>query len=73
MTAKSNRSKADKDLAQRLPPTGGSHCEYAAQWTETMPRAGPSRSTMPSARAGVGLSTPTSSGDAWVAPLARPS
>ncbi len=33
VTAKSNRSKADKDPAQGLPPAGGYHCEYAAQWT----------------------------------------
>ncbi|MFI5987782.1 HNH endonuclease family protein [Streptomyces sp. NPDC051555] len=35
VTAKSNRSKADKDPAQWLPPAGGYHCEYAAQWTAT--------------------------------------
>ncbi|WP_405959035.1 HNH endonuclease family protein [Streptomyces sp. NBC_00868] len=35
VTAKSNRSKADKDPAQWLPPAGGYHCEYLAQWTAT--------------------------------------
>ncbi|MFD6184886.1 HNH endonuclease family protein [Streptomyces goshikiensis] len=35
VTAKSNRSKADKDPAQWLPPASGYHCEYAAQWTAT--------------------------------------
>ncbi len=35
VTAKSNRSKADKDPAQWLPPARGYHCEYAAQWTAT--------------------------------------
>ncbi|MFD9458553.1 hypothetical protein ACFWBC_36405 [Streptomyces sp. NPDC059985] len=35
VTAKSNRSKADKDPAQWLPPAGGYYCEYAAQWTAT--------------------------------------
>ncbi|MER8098116.1 HNH endonuclease family protein [Streptomyces goshikiensis] len=35
VTAKSNRSKADKDPAQWLPPASGYHCEYASQWTAT--------------------------------------
>ncbi|MFZ3492266.1 HNH endonuclease family protein [Streptomyces sp. 5.8] len=35
VTAKSNRSKADKDPAQWMPPAGGYHCEYAAQWAAT--------------------------------------
>ncbi|MFD3939818.1 HNH endonuclease family protein [Streptomyces sp. NPDC058611] len=35
VTAKSNRSKSDKDPAQWMPPAGGYHCEYAAQWAAT--------------------------------------
>ncbi|MFE4263474.1 HNH endonuclease family protein [Streptomyces sp. NPDC056883] len=35
VTAKSNRSKADKDPAQWLPPAAGYHCQYAATWTAT--------------------------------------
>ncbi|MEU4999301.1 HNH endonuclease family protein [Streptomyces sp. NPDC021622] len=35
VTAKSNRSKGDKDPAQWLPPARGYHCEYAAHWAAT--------------------------------------
>ncbi|WP_327180370.1 HNH endonuclease family protein (plasmid) [Streptomyces sp. NBC_01335] len=35
VTAKSNRSKADKDPAQWLPPADGYRCQYAADWTAT--------------------------------------
>ncbi|MBT1188928.1 HNH endonuclease [Streptomyces sp. CJ_13] len=35
VTAKSNRSKADKDPAQWLPPAGSYHCQYAAEWVAT--------------------------------------
>ncbi|MEO3978028.1 HNH endonuclease family protein [Streptomyces sp. CAU 1734] len=35
VTAKSNRSKSDKDPAQWLPPAGAAHCRYAADWTAT--------------------------------------
>lgn len=40
VTAKSNRSKADKDPAQWLPPAGGYHCQYAAEWVSTKLRWG---------------------------------
>jgi hypothetical protein len=32
VTATSNRSKADKDPAQWLPPLGSFHCQYATEW-----------------------------------------
>ncbi|HEY9327014.1 MAG TPA: HNH endonuclease family protein [Streptomyces sp.] len=35
VTAKSNRSKADKDPAQWMPPAGGYHCQYTAEWVAT--------------------------------------
>ncbi|MGW3382005.1 HNH endonuclease family protein [Streptomyces albogriseolus] len=35
VTARSNRSKADQDPAQWLPPTAGAHYRYAAEWVAT--------------------------------------
>ncbi|GGV90754.1 HNH endonuclease family protein [Streptomyces massasporeus] len=35
VTARSNRSKADQDPAQWLPPAADVHCRYAAEWTAT--------------------------------------
>ncbi|UUU45159.1 GmrSD restriction endonuclease domain-containing protein [Streptomyces sp. NBC_00162] len=35
VTAASNRSKADKDPAQWLPPAAAYHCEYVAKWVGT--------------------------------------
>ncbi|MGW7200728.1 HNH endonuclease family protein [Streptomyces chryseus] len=35
VTARSNRSKADQDVAQWLPPSEAVHCRYAAEWTGT--------------------------------------
>ncbi|MFE9833206.1 HNH endonuclease family protein [Streptomyces halstedii] len=35
VTARSNRSKGDKDPAQWLPPAESAHCTYAADWTAT--------------------------------------
>ncbi|MFI6209107.1 HNH endonuclease family protein [Streptomyces sp. NPDC051041] len=35
VTAGSNRSKADQDPAQWLPPATDTHCRYAAEWTGT--------------------------------------
>ncbi|MFC9585960.1 hypothetical protein ACFVJ8_24460 [Streptomyces yangpuensis] len=35
VSAASNRSKADKDPAQWLPPYGSYHCTYAATWVGT--------------------------------------
>lgn len=35
VTAASNRSKADKDPAQWLPPAADYHCEYVAKWVGT--------------------------------------
>ncbi|WAL93965.1 HNH endonuclease family protein [Streptomyces sp. Je 1-369] len=32
VTAKSNRSKADKDPATWMPPADGNRCEYVSQW-----------------------------------------
>ncbi|WP_398943550.1 HNH endonuclease family protein [Streptomyces sp. CFMR 7] len=40
VTAKSNRSKSDKDPAQWLPPAAGYRCTYAAEWTGTKLRWG---------------------------------
>ncbi|MEU0691570.1 HNH endonuclease family protein [Streptomyces uncialis] len=40
VTAKSNRSKADKDPANWLPPTASVHCQYVAEWTSTKLRWG---------------------------------
>ncbi|WP_327090371.1 hypothetical protein OIE66_07025 [Nonomuraea sp. NBC_01738] len=33
MTARSNRSKADRDPAQWQPPVEAVRCQYAAEWT----------------------------------------
>ncbi|MFF4985463.1 HNH endonuclease family protein [Streptomyces sp. NPDC001046] len=35
VTARSNRSKADQDPAQWLPPQAGVHCRYAGEWVAT--------------------------------------
>ncbi|MGP3638756.1 GmrSD restriction endonuclease domain-containing protein, partial [Streptomyces sp. 24-1644] len=35
VTAKSNRSKSDKDPAQWMPPAQDYRCQYAAEWTST--------------------------------------
>lgn len=35
VTAKTNRSKGDKDPDQWLPPAQGARCIYAADWTAT--------------------------------------
>ncbi|MEU2388969.1 HNH endonuclease family protein [Streptomyces sp. NPDC012461] len=35
VTARSNRSKADQDPAQWLPPATDVHCRYAAEWVAT--------------------------------------
>lgn len=35
VTAKTNRSKADQDPAQWLPPAADAHCTYAADWVST--------------------------------------
>ncbi|MGA5799271.1 HNH endonuclease family protein [Streptomyces cellulosae] len=35
VTARSNRSKADQDPAQWLPPAAEVHCRYAAEWVAT--------------------------------------
>jgi hypothetical protein len=35
VTARSNRSKADQDPAQWLPPAADAHCRYATEWTAT--------------------------------------
>ncbi|MET9852200.1 DUF1524 domain-containing protein [Streptomyces sp. NPDC006450] len=35
VTAKSNRSKADKDPGEWLPPTATYHCAYVTGWVET--------------------------------------
>ncbi|MFF9458678.1 HNH endonuclease family protein [Streptomyces flaveolus] len=35
VTARSNRSKADQDPAQWLPPAAEAHCRYAAEWVGT--------------------------------------
>ncbi|MDX2407342.1 HNH endonuclease family protein [Streptomyces microflavus] len=35
VTAKTNRSKGDKDPADWLPPATNAHCTYAADWTAT--------------------------------------
>jgi hypothetical protein len=35
VTARSNRSKADQDPAQWLPPATGALCRYTAEWTAT--------------------------------------
>ncbi|MFM9629760.1 MULTISPECIES: HNH endonuclease family protein [Streptomyces] len=35
VTARSNRSKADQDPAQWLPPVAGVHCRYIGEWVAT--------------------------------------
>lgn len=40
VTARSNRSKADQDPAQWLPPAAGALCRYGAEWTATKLRWG---------------------------------
>ncbi|MGW6958768.1 HNH endonuclease family protein [Streptomyces chartreusis] len=35
VTARSNRSKADQDPAQWMPPAADVHCRYAAEWVGT--------------------------------------
>ncbi|MEU4309897.1 HNH endonuclease family protein [Streptomyces rochei] len=35
VTARSNRSKADQDPAEWLPPAGEVHCRYVAEWVGT--------------------------------------
>ncbi|MEU6339166.1 HNH endonuclease family protein [Streptomyces cellulosae] len=35
VTARSNRSKADQDPAEWLPPAAGVHCRYVAEWVGT--------------------------------------
>ncbi|MGP3737543.1 HNH endonuclease family protein (plasmid) [Streptomyces sp. GDS52] len=35
VTARSNRSKADQDPAEWLPPAAGVHCRYVAEWVAT--------------------------------------
>ncbi|MER6847028.1 HNH endonuclease family protein [Streptomyces flaveolus] len=35
VTARSNRSKADQDPAQWLPPAAEAHCRYIAEWVAT--------------------------------------
>jgi len=35
VTARSNRSKADQDPAQWLPPATGVHCRYIVEWVAT--------------------------------------
>ncbi|MFE5958074.1 HNH endonuclease family protein [Streptomyces rubiginosohelvolus] len=40
VTARSNRSKSDKDPAQWLPPAADYRCAYAAEWTGTKLRWG---------------------------------
>ncbi|GAA2225210.1 hypothetical protein GCM10010104_16280 [Streptomyces indiaensis] len=35
VTARSNRSKADQDPAQWLPPAADAHCRYAGEWVAT--------------------------------------
>ncbi|CAL9674121.1 hypothetical protein SUDANB176_07636 (plasmid) [Streptomyces sp. enrichment culture] len=34
VTARSNRSKADQDPAEWLPPAAGVHCRYVAEWLD---------------------------------------
>jgi hypothetical protein len=40
VTARTNRSKADQDPAEWLPPAGGALCRYASEWTATKLRWG---------------------------------
>ncbi|MGA4960301.1 hypothetical protein [Streptomyces lavendulocolor] len=35
VTARTNRSKADQDPAQWMPPAAAQHCAYLADWTAT--------------------------------------
>ncbi|MGA4867174.1 HNH endonuclease family protein [Streptomyces lavendulocolor] len=38
VTAKTNRSKADQDPAEWMPPAAAQHCAYLADWTATKAR-----------------------------------
>lgn len=40
MTARSNRSKADQEPAEWMPPLPGAHCRYMGEWTATKLRWG---------------------------------
>ena len=40
VTARSNRSKADQDPAQWMPPLPDAHCRYVGEWTATKLRWG---------------------------------
>lgn len=40
VTARTNRSKADQDPGQWLPPARSAHCRYAVEWTATKLRWG---------------------------------
>ncbi|MEU3400703.1 HNH endonuclease family protein [Streptomyces filamentosus] len=40
VTARSNRSKADKDPAEWMPPLPEAHCRYVGEWTATKLRWG---------------------------------
>ncbi|MGW4697824.1 hypothetical protein ACWEO1_36215 [Kitasatospora cineracea] len=40
VSAKSNRSKADKDVAEWLPPAEGYRCTYLTDWTVVKTRWG---------------------------------
>jgi hypothetical protein len=40
VTARSNRSKADQDPAEWLPPAADAHCRYVAEWVGTKLRWG---------------------------------
>ncbi|WP_432053773.1 HNH endonuclease family protein [Streptomyces sp. bgisy022] len=40
VTARTNRSKADKDPAEWLPPAAGAHCTYTVDWVATKLRWG---------------------------------
>ncbi|MFD7915699.1 hypothetical protein ACFV30_34175 [Streptomyces sp. NPDC059752] len=40
VTARSNRSKADQDPAEWLPPSADALCRYGAEWTATKCRWG---------------------------------
>jgi hypothetical protein len=40
VTGRSNRSKADRDPAQWLPPAEAAHCRYVTEWTSVKARYG---------------------------------
>jgi hypothetical protein len=40
VTARSNRSKADKDPAEWMPPYQDAHCRYITEWVEVKTRYG---------------------------------